>query len=148
MTSREKQQAFSLIELMVTLVVLAILSMLATPTFVAILNRQNLNKSVGELIGVLHSAKTKARFDRREIHLKLNVVGRNDGNTLYWAPYGNAILHSGQHSLIFMPNGLVKSAQADLQFILCDHASNAQRSTTISISRLGVVQSIVEGQCG
>lgn len=142
------QRGFTLIELMVTIAVLAIIATLAAPSFNNILLKQNLNKSTHELTLVLTQARAKAALDRREIKVQLNTTATADTNTqLNWMPQGKAILKSGSPtSLVFLPNGLVKNATTDTNFIICEQSAGSL-SKTVSISRMGTIQQIVEGTC-
>ena len=53
---REKENGFTLIELMVTIAVMAIIAMMAVPSFSNMLLKQNLKKSTQELANVLVQA--------------------------------------------------------------------------------------------
>lgn len=141
------QRGFTLIELMVTIAVLAIIATLAAPSFNNILLKQNLNKSTHELTLVLTQARAKAALDRREITVQFNTTATADTNTqLNWMPQGKAILKSGSPTLVFLPNGLVKDVTTDTSFTICEQ-SDGSLSKTVSISRMGTIQQIVEGTC-
>jgi prepilin-type N-terminal cleavage/methylation domain len=62
----QKNNGFTLIELMVTIAVMAIIAMLAAPSFGDMIVRQNLKKSTNELIGVLNQTRAKAVLERRK----------------------------------------------------------------------------------
>ena len=49
---RHKENGFTLIELMVTIAIMAIIAMMAAPSFGDMLQRQNLNKSTQDLIEI------------------------------------------------------------------------------------------------
>lgn len=142
------QHGFTLIELMITIAVMAIIAMFAAPSFGDMLLRQNLNKSTHELTLLLTQARAKAALDRREITVQLNTTATADTNTqLNWMPQGKAILKSGSPtSLVFLPNGLVKNATTDTSFTICEQSAGIL-SKTVSISRMGTIQHIVEGTC-
>ena len=148
-----KQGGFTLIELVVTVIVLAIIATIAAPSFGTMLNRQNLNKSTAELVGTLAKARAKAALERREITVSIGTSGADTVNTLHWAPEGNAVLDSTPQNIVFMPNGLVKDPTsntvigASTSFTICDHISDATASKTISISRMGTIEIPVDGDC-
>ncbi len=144
----QKNKGFTLIELMITIAVLAIIVTLAAPSFNNMLLKQNLNKSAQELIHVLSQARAKAALERKEITVKLNTSAVADTDTqLNWMPSGKAKLKDGSStSLVFLPTGLVKTATTDTSFIICEQASGSL-SKTISISMMGTIQTIVEGNC-
>ncbi|WP_436913296.1 pilus assembly FimT family protein [Acinetobacter schindleri] len=148
----QKNKGFTLIELMVTIAVLAIIAMMAAPSVGTILNKQNLKKSSTDLMNTLAKARAKAALERREITVVIGE-GADTPNRLHWSPSGKAILKSG-NNLIFMPNGLVRDPlnantviANNTTFVICDTATNATASKTISISRMGTIQQPVDGAC-
>lgn len=146
--SMQKSRGFTLIELMVTIVVLAIIAVMAAPSFSNILLKQNLKKSTQELAEVFTKARAKAAFERRQITVQLNTVEVADTETqLNWMPNGKAVLKSGSPTTItFLSTGLVKDATSDTSFVVCEHSSGSL-SKTVSISKIGTIQQIVEGTC-
>ena len=148
---QNKHKGFTLIELMVTIAVMAIIAMMAAPSFGDLLQRQNLNKSTRELAATLNQARAKAALERREITVTLNSVVANTGNTLNWAPQGKVVLGTrSSTTIVFMPNGLVRdqAVGTETTFSLCDDVqASAKYSKTVSISRMGTIQQIVDGDC-
>ena len=145
---RQKENGFTLIELMVTIAVLAIIAMIAVPSFSNMLLKQNLKKSTQELANVLVQARSKAALERREVTVQLNTSAVADSLTqLNWMPEGKAVLKTGSPtSITFLATGLIKSATADTSFTICEKASG-ELSRTVSISRMGTIQQITEGTC-
>lgn len=145
---QRKEQGFTLIELMVTIAVMAILATMAAPSMGNFLLKQNLNKSAQELIAVLNQARAKAALDRREITVQLNTSAvANTVTQLNWMPSGKATLKTGAPTnLVFLPTGLVKNATSDISFTICEKTSGSL-SKTVKISRMGTIQQIVEGTC-
>lgn len=156
----QNSRGFTLIELIVTIVVLAIIATMAAPSMGQMLVKQNLNKSTQELISVLNNARAKAALERKEITVQLNAtnvadkdVAQNDTTstnftTLNWMPSGKSVLKTGSPTnIIFLPTGLVKDwASTNSSFIVCEKTSGSL-SKTVSISRMGTIQQVVEGTC-
>ena len=119
----------------------------------------HLNKSVQELISVLKKAKSKEVLERRNIIVDIGtistetIVDEETNSKLYWTPSGKAFLKSDQIQLTFLPNGLIKEQNAnevlsgDLSFFICDQELDSHLSKTISISKIGKIQSIEDGEC-
>lgn len=149
------QRGFTLIELMITIAVIAVIATLAAPSFGTMLNKQNLNKSTHELVGILNKARSKAAIERREVTVNIGSIAVDTDSALNWAPSGHSVLNSGNTTIIFMPNGLVKDPTStpatviasDTSFVICDHETDSQASKTVSISRMGTVQRVIDGDC-
>ncbi|MEQ1065306.1 GspH/FimT family pseudopilin [Acinetobacter sp. XH1741] len=142
------QEGFTLIELMVTIVVMAIIAMMAAPTFGDMLINQNLNRSTEDLVSTINQARMKAVVERRQITVQLNSTYIADtDNQINWMPSGKAQLKTGSAtSIIFLMSGLVKDATGDTTFEICNKAAG-NKSKIISISRMGVIQSNTAGTC-
>jgi type IV fimbrial biogenesis protein FimT len=103
---QNKHKGFTLIELMVTIAVMAIIAMMAAPSFGDMLQRQNLNKSTKELVATLNQARAKAALERREITVELLSADENTDDTLNWMPVGKSSLKTGRATeIVFMPTG-------------------------------------------
>ncbi len=141
-----KGRGFTLIELMVTIAVLAIVAMMAAPSMGQFILKQNLNKSAEELILLLNEGRAKAALERKEI--KIGLAPSEAGVILTWEPSGHSELKTGSPTNItFLPTGLVKNWDStSSSFTICEQASGSL-SKTISISKTGVIQQITKGTC-
>lgn len=146
-----KIQGFTLIELMVTIAVLAIIAGMAAPSFGNMMTQQNLKKSTNELIGVLQEARSKAVLERRNVKIELKSVEaarrvENTDTVLNWIPYGSTtLLPSSATEITYGFNGGVVGATTDTTFTLCSNSGG--KSQTISVSKMGTVQQVVKGTC-
>lgn len=146
----KKIQGFTLIELMVTIAVLAIIAMMAAPTFGDMLDKQNLNRSTQNLLGLLQQARAQAILERRDVTVDLSKTTQtaNIATTLYWLPQGNSIFKTGSpQSVTFMLSGGVKDYDAtvkDKPFVICN--KNSTKSKEVSLSLMGTTQ-LKEGTC-
>jgi len=149
MQQTNKNQGFTLIELMVTIAVMAIIAMMAAPSFGNLIQKQNLNRSTQELIGQLNNARSKAVLERREVRVQLNSLAADTPTQLNWASQDKAILKSGSPTEItFLLSGGVKNFAADINgkpFIICNE-SGGNKSKNISISLMGTIH-VTEGTC-
>jgi type IV fimbrial biogenesis protein FimT len=66
MKIQKKIRAFTLVEMMVTIAVLAIIIGIATPSFVEMMRQNTVRSQANELLGLMHYARTEA-IKRREI---------------------------------------------------------------------------------
>lgn len=149
MQQTNKNQGFTLIELMVTIAVMAIIAMMAAPSFGNLIQKQNLNRSTQELIGQLNNARSKAVLERRPVKVQLNSLAADTPAQLNWASQDKAILKSGSPTEItFLLSGGVKNFAADINgkpFIICNE-SGGNKSKNISISLMGTIH-VTEGTC-
>jgi len=161
----QKNRGFTLIELMVTIAVLAVIAMMAVPSFGDMFQRQNLNKSTQELVLTLNKARSVAVLERRVIEVKLATTSTADQvvdtvKKLNWSPSGKSILKTGSVDSIFFgisggvfvtdPNDatLMIPATADTVFTVCNtYINNNKNAKKITVSRMGTIQPIIEGAC-
>jgi type IV fimbrial biogenesis protein FimT len=153
-------RGFTLIELMVTIGVMAIIAVIAVPSFNSMLLKQNLNASTRSLVITLEKARSKAALERRLVTVALNSSNSSAADTdstLNWQPSGKSALISTTTSITFRADGMVQDPtttaaplSADMRLVLCDQAqAQAQYSKRIILSRMGVVQQgdLVTGNC-
>ena len=109
------QEGFTLVELIVTIAVMAIIAVMAVPMFGDMLNNQNLNRSSEDLVSSINQARMKAIVERRQVKVQLNSTYVADSdNQINWVPSGKAQLKTGSNtSIVFLMSGLVKDATGD-----------------------------------
>ena len=142
------EKGFTLVELLITMLVFAVLASMAAPGFSRMKSTQDLNKSARELTLLLNDARAKAAFERRSVEVVLNPVSNAaDTNTqLNWRATGEAVLLSSSPNKIkFLPSGLVDS-NTDLTFRVCNKLGGSI-SRQVTVSRMGTLQLIKEGDC-
>ncbi|ENU79453.1 hypothetical protein F975_02698 [Acinetobacter sp. ANC 3789] len=150
-------RGFTLIELMVTIGVIAIIAVIAVPSFNNVLLKQNLNASTRSLVITLGKARSKAALQRSAVTVVLNSSAADTDSTLNWAASGKSALISTTTTIVFRADGMVQDPttttaplSADMTLVLCDQAqAQAQYSKRIILSRMGVVQQgdLVTGSC-
>ena len=145
-----QQKGFTLIELIVTLVILSLISMIAAPAFIKMRDSQNFNRSIQELVSTFNSARSKAALDRKNVEVILESTYKKNLNTdtstqFYWMPYGDAFLKSSIKNITFSSNGGVYQASGNTVFTICKDPKSGV-AKTISISIMGTAQ-ITEGTC-
>jgi type IV fimbrial biogenesis protein FimT len=151
MTIKTKMVAkgFTLVELMVTLAIVAILASVAVPSFQDMVNNNRLTSQANEFITALNYSRSEAVKRGTSITLTANTSGNwDDGWTIkdgtdtirnYAAFKGSSALTSttAPASVTYKGTGFV-SGTADLSFDLCDNRSG-ETGRTIEISVTGRV---------
>lgn len=145
------KSGFTLIELMITIVVIAIIATIAVPSFRQMIVQQNLKKSTHEFVAVLNQARSMSVLERRNIQIefsknKVNNPLLNTATNIFWAPQGSVTLTaSSPTTLTYGLNGGLNNFTSDLVFTLC--AEPKGNSRIITVSKMGTVQQVVEGKC-
>ncbi|MEN3979734.1 GspH/FimT family pseudopilin [Acinetobacter sp. CWB-B33] len=130
----QKNKGFTLIELIVTLSVLAIISMMAAPSFSDLLAKQKLNSATSDLIDTLTLARNQAVLLRTATTVNLNSEGANTDLIFYWSPSENNTLKSptSQSTINFRRDGSASSA-SDISFEICNSKSNTTKTFSLSV---------------
>ena len=81
MQRTKKNHGFTLIELMVTIAVMAIIATMAAPSFGNLISEQKLNRSVRELVLSINQAKSQAALMKTTVALCLNKTNSDDSYT-------------------------------------------------------------------
>ena len=88
---RVRGNGFTLIELMVTIAVLAIIAMMAAPSFGTMLNKRKLDNEVKGLAHVLSMARSQAVLLRTNTIIGLNSSLPSTQTNFFWTPQSNGI---------------------------------------------------------
>ena len=78
------KKGFTFIELIIASLVLAIIAMLAIPSFSNMLAKQNLNSDIRSLSGALTQSRGQAVFLRKDVQINF-TKGSNTDTQYYWS---------------------------------------------------------------
>ncbi|BCU63518.1 hypothetical protein F941_03058 [Acinetobacter bouvetii DSM 14964 = CIP 107468] len=147
---------FTLIELIITMAVLAIIAAMAAPSMNNLLLSQNLNKSTQTMVSVLNEARAQAVLTRQDVTVNLSIdpvsptsdqLAKMKQKTLFgWSPSGKSALKAAVNPIVFDMTGKLSSSTADIKIEVCNEASG-KKSKVITISRIGAIQRVIEGTC-
>lgn len=143
-----KSRGFTLIELIITIAILAIIVSIAAPSFHSTIQSQHLNRDAKDLAMLLSEARNQAVTLRNEVTVHLGMVGDDENTAFYWMPHDSNALDQSTSidQLIFLPNGTLKDRVSSATTIsICNLSMH--KTKNIEVSRMGSVQFIAEGAC-
>ena len=147
MQRTKKNHGFTLIELMVTIAVIAIIAMMAAPSFNSLIMNQNLKKSTDSLTQEIRAARSKAILDKREITLNLASLSSNTDSVMNWSPEGKVKLKTvSNKQLKFNGSGVLTTFDTFSVVELCK-TTGTTNSKKITLTTLGQIEKIEDGSC-
>lgn len=145
-----KSKGFTLIELMVTIAILAIIATMAVPSFNSISLNQNLNKSTNTLTQEIKAARTKAILEKRQITLTLSSSASNTATGLNWMQDGQvALKNAANNELRFDGNGVLVSTFSVVELCKTSGATTSKPTSSkkITLTKFGQIEKIEDGSC-
>lgn len=150
---RATSSGFTLIELMVTIAVLAIIVSIAAPSISNQLANQRVKSTTATLVNALKEAKVESVIRRQKVELSYDNNGNNAGEieledeSSTFATYrydAKSTIKSvdDDDEIEFKPN---KTAE-EMTFTICDSNTNAS-PRQVAISAIGVITTQLGGTC-
>lgn len=147
-----KQSGFTLIELMVTIAVLAIIVSIAAPNISTQLANQRVKSTTAILISALKEAKVESIIRRQNISISYNNNGTNSG-TITVTDSNNTAIASYQYdakisikstiaSIGFTPNKTVN----ENAYTICDSSTSAS-ARQVGVSPVANISDTLGGTC-
>ncbi len=161
----KKNKGFTLIELMVTIAVLAIIAGIAAPSFSNFIERYNYKKSYESVVVTLKEARSKAASERAVVVVCVGVTSEDtcltavgvdsiqkamfkNSKRVLLVPLQAGIVVTGHENIVFSPTGssqssFMNSLALNKKIVLCQK----KKSKEILVSKLGGISIGVEGAC-
>lgn len=151
------QEGFTLVELMVTIAVMAIIALMAAPSMSNLLESKRLDANQRDLINTLSEAKSQAILGRQNVSVNLNSTASNTPTSLNWQTASNNTLElkniaaDGSQSslttttLAFNANGVVANITQDTLLSICNSRINKKK--VIILTKLGTLVFKAEETC-
>jgi len=115
-----KSRGFTLIELMVTIAVMAVIAMMAAPSFGNLLEKQRLNTTAKDLAYVFGQARSQSAVLRQNTTVNFgdNPYPENpffNAVNYYWkSKYSDITMTSDTTAVVFLPIGLVTTRENEV----------------------------------
>lgn len=151
------QEGFTLVELMVTIIVMTIIAMMAAPSMSNLLESKRLDENQRDLINTLSESKSQAILGRQDVTINLNSTASNTSTSFNWKAAANNILElkniaaNGTQSsltattLTFNANGVVSNITQDTLLSICNSKINKKK--IIILTKLGTLIFKAEDTC-
>ena len=149
MQQTKKNQGFTLIELMVTVAVMAIIAMMAAPSFNSQIYNYELKKEFNELVLVLNEARAKSKSLNQTISVFFRApdLNKDPKNSLYLdADEKKYEFNMDGKVILFRSNGIVDPSLES--FPLCFEIKHKKsgKFKKVELNQLGM-QQISDGVC-
>lgn len=138
------KRGFTLVELMVTIAVLAIIAIMAVPSFQSVIQNNELKKGVDKILFSLNEAKNNARLTRQVSVLKLDIsysvpatakifdLSTGLGTNL-------ELQNNNIKAIYFLANGQVQTENAAYPVCISIKHSKSLKIESITITQLGLI---------
>ena len=132
---RHKENGFTLIELMVTIAVMAIIAMMAAPSFTGMVRSNQLNGDTRAFVNLLTETRSEAIFKQADRQLTLNGSGgfKDWNNTEYVKK------SSGEGSVTFNRTGQSKETDDAKRCFVFEHMSDENLKSYVFVQKGGTV---------
>ena len=152
---------FTLIELMVTIAVLAIIVSIAAPNISTQLANQRVKSTAATLANALKEAKVESIIRRQNVEVIYDGASKitlraitPPASSKDIATYNinkqssivQTIKPSGTTNIVFQPDKTIKDG-ATVEYTICDTGSKSETPRQVSLSRIGNVDTINAGSC-
>lgn len=154
---RMNSSGFTLIELMVTIAVLAIIVGIAAPSF----NTQLANYRVSSTVSSIESALKEAKAESIILRTGISVVYDSTNNTMTLRDTGNNVISTYTlndrsqvtvnviptgSDIVFQPNKIISNG-VEVTYVVCDSASTAETRKEVGVTKIANISTIANGSC-
>ncbi|KIQ35802.1 hypothetical protein RT97_03260 [Variovorax paradoxus] len=141
----QRQKGFTLIEMMVVVVLVAILTVLALPSFTTMMANQRVTSAAQELLTLLQFARAEGVYKRSQT--TVTATGQT-----WQAKLGTEVLREAALSdavtiepgstggVVFESSGQARTAGGGTSYVVTFSATNATRIQCLSVSGAGLVR--------
>lgn len=141
----QKNKGFTLIELMVTIGVLAIIASIATPSMTNFKKNQEISEQEKKIKLILSEARMEVRLQNKPMKVVFSSPVEGTANTLYVDIDSNKYnFNMKDKDLTFYNNGLVDTGGKPRLCLRISDKKDASRFRVLELSKLGIVSKSTE----
>ncbi len=141
----QKNKGFTLIELMVTIGVLAIIASIATPSMTNFKKNQEISEQEKKIKLTLSEARMEVRLQNKPMKVVFSSPVEGTANTLYVDIDSNKYnFNMKDKELTFYNNGLVDTGGKPRLCLRISDKKDASRFRVLELSKLGIVSKSTE----
>lgn len=156
---RMTSSGFTLIELMVTIAVLAIIVSIAAPSFNTQLANQRVKSTATNIENALKEAKAESIIRRQNITVAYNstlktitITGRSNTviatyNVNSQSSISQDITPTSVTQVIFQPNKMVSGAGTEVVYTICDDGSTNETPKQVTVNKIANISVTNTGSC-
>ncbi len=156
---RMSSSGFTLIELMVTIAVLAIIVSIAAPNISTQLANQRVKSTASTLENALKEAKAESIIRRQNVMVTysstLNTIVLTGRNSTVIATYNvnsqstvsRVITPATVTQVVFQPNKLISGASTEVVYAICDSGSSNETPRQVRINSIANISITNAGSC-
>lgn len=131
----QKNKGFTLIELIVTIAVMAIIAMMAVPSFITMIRKTQLNGDTRTFVNLLTETRSEAVFKQADRQLTLG----GSGGFRNWVESDHVKKSSGKADITFNRMGQSTEVDNDKRCIVFEHKGDATLKTYVYVQKAGTV---------
>lgn len=156
---RMNSSGFTLIELMVTIAVLAIIVGIAAPSISTQLANQRVKSTATNIENALKEAKAESIIRRQNITVAYNstlktitITGRSNAviatyNVNSQSSISQDITPTSVTQVIFQPNKMVSGAGTEVVYTICDDGSTNETPKQVTVNKIANISVTNTGSC-
>ncbi|WP_201532314.1 Tfp pilus assembly protein FimT/FimU [Psychrobacter sp. LFX-11D] len=156
---RRSSSGFTLIELMVTIAVLAIIVGIAAPNISTQLANQRVKSTASTLENALKEAKAESIIRRQNVTVAyssvLNTIAITGRNNTVIATYNinsqstvsQVITPATVTQVVFQPNKMVSGAGTEVVYTICDDGSTNETPKQVTVNKIANISVTNTGSC-
>ena len=136
-----KHKGFTLIELMVTIAIMAVIAAIAAPSFQNLIQKNQLKTEVSEFLDAINDAKYRAKTQGKTTILQIDSSSE-DEDTIVWEPKSSSKVLFDDHGddvITFLNNGQLVTEANNFPICISFTHKKSGDVMAVSLSKIGII---------